>query len=1234
MGLSCKRKLVTVIFVIQLIAIAAVAGRYITLTAGALVLFAASIVVYAFHVRFFTKTPDTICPHAKTENDKRNICSSNCVRTNDVVNLVIESIPVPVFHKNAQGKYTGCNGPFCRLLRTTKEQIIGRSVYDIAPKDVAQRYNEADRKLMRDGGRQEYEERIVFPHGEILEVIFHKAVLYDENDKPDGIIGCIVDITEKKEHARRLVNQSSWLNIILGSIGDAVLSTDENGYITYMNLVAENLTGWNLDEAEGLSVEKVMPLTCADNECLVVNPAYEVIEKRVQVDMPKKTVLTRKDGRRVAVDDSASPLVAPDGTFYGCVIIFRDITKKVEAEDLARLNEERFSGIFEHATDPVFLFSSDRKLILANDSACKMLMFNQQEIAESSLDVLLKDECSHDIEESWEEVTRGNAVVREWELVNKSGLDIPVEISLKKLSDDTVMAIARDITARKKLQAQLEYELGDMEKRVSVRTRELAALNMSLKEEIRVRKISEKALTVRLRYEKGLVDCSRSLLSSNSDDSALNNALYSLLQASSTFAVRLIQAKLDSSKNGYSCQIVDQVCVEEDSQEEGKCLDLPPDYSKVYDKWHNKLEIGGHIKIASYHFGESEKEIFSALEISFVLAIPISAGGVLYGFLAFEDKRVTHDMDEQNIRILRTAAAMIGGFLEKSHNEASMRIQSSAIASASDKIMITDKTGEIVFVNPAFEGETGYTTAEIIGKSPNVLKSGKHSQEFYRELWETIKEGRTWRGEITNILRDGRLAIDDTTITPVTDTTGAVQNYVSIGRDVTEKKSYQERLNHLAHHDILTGLANRLLFTEVLSSKLMEAKKNGGSIAVLYMDFDRFKLVNDSLGHDSGDELLKEIARRLQSVARENDLVSRMGGDEFVMVLAGDVNVPVAVDLAMKVQHNIEKPYELPQRQLFLQASIGVAVFPENGRDVETLVKNADAAMYSAKQDAENKVRLYSEAMNTQSLERINLEHDMRRGLEEGQFELYYQPRVDVETGNVAALEALIRWNHPEAGLLSPDRFISIAEETGLVVPLGNWVIEEACRQARAWTESDFGPVPIAVNLSARQFARSDIHATVAKALEDAKLDSQFFEIEITESVLMQDPDAAASSLQSLRDIGVSISLDDFGTGYSSLGYLKRFPIDIVKIDRLFVRDITTNADDAAICGAIIAMSHSLSLKVVAEGVETIEQVAFLDSLHCNEIQGYFISPPLPATRMAEFLTERNRFMHPRKKAA
>ena len=528
-------------------------------------------------------------------------------------------------------------------------------------------------------------------------------------------------------------------------------------------------------------------------------------------------------------------------------------------------------------------------------------------------------------------------------------------------------------------------------------------------------------------------------------------------------------------------------------------------------------------------------------------------------------------------------------------------------------VSVTDPRGRILQANDKFCEISGYSAAELVGNGHRMVKSNVHGPSFFAELWHTIAGGDIWRGEICNRARDGNLYWVDLAIVPMKDDSGRIARYIAISIDITERKRAEQHMMHMATHDALTGLPNRNLLQDRIQQALAHDRRSHEQAAVLFIDLDRFKTINDSLGHDTGDLLLVEVARRLKAVVREEDTVARQGGDEFIVLLAstsGARNVGMVADNLLAA---IVEPYYIKGRQLHVSASIGIAMFPHDGQDVDTLLKHSDIAMYHAKESGRNTTQFFAPEMNALAAERHAISSDLRHAFGRNELQLHYQPIVDIARGGVARMEVLLRWHHSRWGVVPPLKFIPIAEDSGLIVALGEWVLRTACTQMRAWSEAGLQVPKLAINLSARQFHHPGLVESIAVILAETQADARMIELEITEGLLMENTDQAIATLNRLNDMGFEIAVDDFGTGYSSLNYLKRFPIDTLKIDRSFVMDIAEDPDDAAIVTAIIALAHSLDMRVVAEGVEDEAQLGFLRRQGCDFYQGYYHSKPLPA---------------------
>jgi diguanylate cyclase (GGDEF)-like protein/PAS domain S-box-containing protein len=553
--------------------------------------------------------------------------------------------------------------------------------------------------------------------------------------------------------------------------------------------------------------------------------------------------------------------------------------------------------------------------------------------------------------------------------------------------------------------------------------------------------------------------------------------------------------------------------------------------------------------------------------------------------------------------------------------EEALRIDAAILATTRDAVIITDLAAKILAVNPAFTEITGYDQAEVLGENPRLLSSGRHDRAFYQAMWASLLKTGHWQGEIWNRRKDGEIYPEWLTLTAVRNEQGDPVHYLGMATDLRQLRHHEERLQRLVHYDPLTGLPNRLLLEARLQHALERAGREGNRAAVLVIDLDQFKIINDSFGHAAGDDLLVAVTRRLQTRLREEDTLSRLAGDQFVLVLESLHEYQEAETVACGIQASLEAPFILPDGgKAYVRASIGISVYPQDGVTAQALLIGADAAVHRAKELGGKQFCYYTSAFNVQARATLLMEEALRRALAREEFVLYYQPKVDLRSGRIVGAEALIRWQRPDHGMVPPLQFIPAAEKNGLIEGIGAWVIRDACRQMRAWREAGLAEIRVAVNVSARQFRRGGLEEVIAEALAQYGVEPHHLMLELTESMLMAGPEEAVARMTALKRIGVRLSLDDFGTGYSSLAYLSRFPIDQMKIDRSFINDIVTDPGAATIATSVIALAHRMRLGVVAEGVETEAQAGYLRQNGCDEMQGFLFSKPVPAEEFAELV--------------
>jgi diguanylate cyclase (GGDEF)-like protein/PAS domain S-box-containing protein len=560
---------------------------------------------------------------------------------------------------------------------------------------------------------------------------------------------------------------------------------------------------------------------------------------------------------------------------------------------------------------------------------------------------------------------------------------------------------------------------------------------------------------------------------------------------------------------------------------------------------------------------------------------------------------------------------------ERLQAEAKLRLHAKIFEHNSEAIIVTDPELRIVSTNKAFTDITGYRGEEVLGRKPSLLAPCRDDARLCEEIRSAVELAGAWQGELWDYRKNGESFPVWMSLSAVRNDKGELMHHFLVFSDISERKEAEKQIYRLAYYDALTGLPNRSLLYSLVEQAISEATRHHHHGALVFIDIDRFKNINDSFGHASADLLLKEAAQRLAGALREEDMIARLSGDEFVVALFDITHREHAAVVGRKLLDTLAAPFIIDKHEVTVSASAGIAVFPEDGKDAETLLKNADVAMYRAKQQGDNQCLFYSQEMNLRSLERLKLETALRRAIERKEFELYYQPQLDLKSGRIVGAEALLRWHRPGEGMVSPALFIPIAEETNLIVPIGEWVIDTAAAQNKAWQNAGLPVVPLAVNISPRQF-RLGLPQLLTETLRKHQLSHQLFEVEITEGVLMHNSETIITTMREFQESGIALSLDDFGTGYSSLSYLKRFPISNLKIDQSFVRGIPQDPNDTAIASAIIGMAKNLKLCVIAEGVETEEQLAFLRDAGCDEIQGYLFSRPVPAADFAALLVKTN----------
>lgn len=663
---------------------------------------------------------------------------------------------------------------------------------------------------------------------------------------------------------------------------------------------------------------------------------------------------------------------------------------------------------------------------------------------------------------------------------------------------------------------------------------------------------------------------------------------------------------------------------------ECECIDVSTPDAQVTDldideihlgRWLTALQQGQVIACDIDDLSAEERGFFADKQIASIMLLPLLSRGRLWGCVGIETALRRRRWTAAEESVLNIVAASISAALERKDALDSLRRAAAVFESTRDGVVITDLEGNILAVNRAYCEITGYADAEVVGRTTAIVRSDRHPPEFYSAMWNALREHGYWQGEVWNRRKSGEVCPQWVSISTVADDHGLPAQYVGVMTDISQLKHSEAELQRLAHFDPLTGLPNRVLVNLRLEHAIEQARRKQLGIAVLFLDLDRFKDVNDSFGHPVGDELLVLIAERLRKRVRSEDTLARLGGDEFLMVMEDVTSPDDAAVVARALIRLLKDPFVLSGgHEVYVGLSVGISCYPQDGTTTTELIQHADAALYSAKADGRSTYHFFTAELSLAAQQRVELETRMRRGLERGEFELHYQPQIDLRSGQIVGCEALLRWRDPERGLVPPGDFIPIAEDNGLIVPLGEWVLRQACEQARRWDAKGLPPLTMAVNLSGRQLWQTDLPARVAAIMAETDMPAERLELELTESTIMGHEVIAGERLRALKSLGVTLAIDDFGTGYSSLAYLKRFPIDVLKIDREFVRDLPSDIGDMEIAAAIVAMARTLRMRVVAEGVETGEQLDFLKNQSCDLCQGYLFSPPLAAEAFVELL--------------
>lgn len=959
-----------------------------------------------------------------------------------------------------------------------------------------------------------------------------------------------------------------------------VIAVDESGQFRFesINRRFTEATGLAADLIIGKSVAEVIP----EPSCSMVLGKYrEAIENRKTACWEETTEYPT--GRKIG-EVTVSPVFDSDGMCRRLVGTVHDITERTQLEESLRSSEKTFRLLFETSRDAIMILTPEHQCIRANPAAVSLFGCSDEQalLALAPGDRFTPVQPNGKDSLEWaREITSGESELpyAEWTYKRLDGSEFTAEVMFAHIDSEQgrlIQVSLRDITEKKTTDARLQ--------RTTQLYAALSQCNQAIIQCPSEQELLDRVCEISVVYGGmtmawiGMLDETTSLIRPKASF------------GSGTEYLKGIEVSVDpesATGRGPGGTAVREECPV-------WCQDFMQD--PTMDAWHARGREFGWGSVAGLPLFRKQRvvgvfllysEIVNAFDERIQRLLIELAGDISYALGHLEDER------------------------EREKEQLQLRKLSQAVEQSHSMIVITDRQACIEYVNPAFQEITGYRSDEVVGKDLQALLGQKARPSGHSEIWPQLSKEGSWQGEVTNYRKDGTEYISYVRISPMGGTLSEPTHFLGVGEDITERKTAESRIKYLANFDALTGLPNRNQLTQRFNYALSVAKRNGSSLALMFLDLDGFKNINDTLGHGIGDNVLKETALRLQNALRQEDIVARLGGDEFILMLS-DADADTTAEVAQKILEIIAAPYRIQGREIIISASIGITLYPDDGGDLEVLSKNADMAMYLAKREGRGCYRFYTEEMQVRTMRYIQLVDNLRHALANNQFTLHYQPQI--RQGRIIGSEALLRWNHPGLGTIAPAEFIPAAEESGLIVPIGEWVLRSAVRQAKEWMASGYPPITIAVNLSPVQFRDTHFQDLVVAILEEAALAPEYLELELTEGMAMHDPEKAVKIMGSLHELGVRMSIDDFGTGYSSLNYLKKFKVYKLKIDQTFVRDITTDAEDRAIVAAIISMAKSLGLTTIAEGVETEAQFNFLQKQGCDEMQGYYFSKPLPVT--------------------
>ncbi|HPD55867.1 MAG TPA: PAS domain S-box protein [Smithellaceae bacterium] len=1189
-------------------------------------------------------------------------------QSEDKYRSILENINDGYFETDLSGRFTFVNDALCNIHGYTEKELIGmdnRQYVDTAnAKKAFTAFNEIY-KSGKSGSIFDYE--IITKNGRRKQVEVSASLIKDDMGNPVGFRGVTRDVTARKQTEESLRQSEEKYRSIIENIQEGYFELDLAGNYTFVNDANCRLLGYARNELIGMNALQHMP---DEENYQTVNKAYTNLYLTGIPIKSLQVISAKKDGSPVMYETSVTIIRDAKGKPLGFRGVSRDITERKQMEEQLRQSEERYRSIIEQMADGYFETDLKGKFTFVNKAECRSTGYSREELIGKDSRFFADEAYYQQMRSIFIEVYKTNKPITAYdlELTKKNGKQAVHEMSVSLIKNKEgkitgFRGISRDVTERKAAETALRNSeekyrtiiesINDAYYETDLSGNFIFFNDMLCKhlgysrEELIGR--NSRIFQTDVNFEKTVKLYTDVYQTGNPTIGEIE-----CVRKDKTIGIYELSLSLIRDKNGkkigfrgISRDVTERKKMEEAlRQSEEKYRTIMEEMNDAYFE----VDLAGNYTLLSETsarlLGYSPGEMAGKNSLSFIFDddIPVVAGAFNKIYKTGEPVRnivyravhkdASIGIGELNGFPLKNEKGEIIGFrgiarditerrqMEEKIHQSEERYRS-IVEQMEDGYFETDLRGYFTFVNEAECRNLGYRADELIGMSHRQITDEKNAKALFHLFNSVYRTGKPVKAHASEVIKkDGTIAYNEISVALVKDAQGQPIGFRGISRDVTERLMREEKIQYIATHDALTCLPNRLLFGQLLNHAIESAKRNRRKLAVFFIDLDRFKIINDTLGHDAGDQLLQEIAARYQQTLRAMDVVARLGGDEFVVMIEEISDAGQAAVVAQKLIAATMKPVTIMREECRVTASIGISVYPKDGQDEQTLMKNADIAMYFAKEEGKNNYQFYSPDIKSKSIERLSIETQLRSALERNEFSLAYQAKIDFKTGVITGVEALLRWNNVYLHEVTPHQFIPVAEETGLIVPIGRWVLNTACKQNAAWQEAGLPPIRIAVNLSLRQLLDRFLLYDIEKALQDSGLQPDLLELEITESMVMHDPSRMIGVLEGIKKLGVRLAIDDFGTGYSSLAQLKHFPIDTLKIDRSFVRNLPNDSEDKAITEAIIAMGKTLSLTVVAEGVETEEQLNFLRAKSCDELQGFYFSKPIPPEQFAELLMQ------------